>query len=448
MKADRSVSRTRADRMMVYCHDSVGIGHLRRSIAICERLTSRFPGSSFLIATGTPYVPLFTIPRGMDYVKLPALNKRSDGVYESKFLPLRTRQLLKCRRALLLATVQYFRPSIFLVDKNPVGVCRELVPVLQWLRRNCPQTRVVFGMRDIEDTPEATIRQWNDQDVPRVLEECYDEIWVYGSQSVYDVVREYRLPQSVCNKLSYTGYIERNPCDHDTSEARRHESTEGRRERKGQRDEGTKGRRECPIVDRQSSIVNPQSPIPNHQHVLVTVGGGSDGVELLGKYIAEAAGTVAKRGGRSTIVAGPDVPRGAARWLRQAALDLPETRWLDHTGCMSCLMRSADLVVSMGGYNTLCEIASYGKAALVVPRVFPRYEQAIRATIWERLGVISTAHPATLTPRRLSERVLEMLDNPRAPDSSRLDLHGLDRIADKCAVLWNGGRSVEAPVRV
>ena len=77
---------SRSQRMMVYCHDSMGIGHLRRSIAICERLAARFPNSSFLMATGSPYVPLFQLPHGVDYVKLPALNKRPNGDYESPSL--------------------------------------------------------------------------------------------------------------------------------------------------------------------------------------------------------------------------------------------------------------------------------------------------------------------------------------------------------------------------
>ena len=42
-------------------------------------------------------------------------------------------------------------------------------------------------------------------------------------------------------------------------------------------------------------------------------------------------------------------------------------------------MARAAGVVAMGGYNTFCEILSFDKPALVVPRVRPRLEQAIRA---------------------------------------------------------------------
>ena len=85
-------------RMMVYCHDSVGLGHLRRSLAICEHLSGKFPTASFLLATGTPYVPLFKLPDGVDFVKLPSIAKGADGNYESKTLGLKIDHLLAWHR--------------------------------------------------------------------------------------------------------------------------------------------------------------------------------------------------------------------------------------------------------------------------------------------------------------------------------------------------------------
>ena len=43
----------------------------------------------------------------------------------------------------------------------------------------------------------------------------------------------------------------------------------------------------------------------------------------------------------------------------------------------------------MGGYNTFCEILSFDKRALIVPRTRPRLEQYIRAVEAERLGLVS-----------------------------------------------------------
>src|SRR5260221_14629068 len=52
-------------------------------------------------------------------------------------------------------------------------------------------------------------------------------------------------------------------------------------------------------------------------------------------------------------------------------------------------MARAAGVVAMGGYNTFCEILSFDKAALIVPRTTPRLEQAIRARRAAALGLVS-----------------------------------------------------------
>jgi predicted glycosyltransferase len=43
----------------------------------------------------------------------------------------------------------------------------------------------------------------------------------------------------------------------------------------------------------------------------------------------------------------------------------------------------------MGGYNTFCEILSFDKRAVIVPRTQPRMEQYIRAKRAEELGLSS-----------------------------------------------------------
>jgi predicted glycosyltransferase len=57
------------------------------------------------------------------------------------------------------------------------------------------------------------------------------------------------------------------------------------------------------------------------------------------------------------------------------------------------LISCADRIVSMGGYNTISEILSLGKHALIVPRIHPRREQMIRATRLKELGLVDLAHP-------------------------------------------------------
>jgi len=91
------------------------------------------------------------------------------------------------------------------------------------------------------------------------------------------------------------------------------------------------------------------------------------------------------------------------------------------------LIERADRVIAMGGYNTCCEILSFEKHALIVPRVAPETEQWIRAQRLRDLGLVDVLHPDQLDARALSEWLAR---DPGPPPvvRDRIDLGGLTRI--------------------
>lgn len=393
-------------RVFAYCHDSVGIGHLTRTLSICDRVGRRYPFSSFLLATGTPYVPLFKNLQRIDYIKLPSLAKEAAQCYRSKFLPIPTGDMIDYRKAVLLDTVDHFGPDVVLVDKAPLGVCGELLPALRWLRRNRPDVRIIFGMRDIEDSAEATIAQWDDAGIPDALDECFDEVWVYGMRSIFDVVEEYGLSSTIQSKLSFMGYVTRGGCEHS----------------------------------------GPSSE--SEPTVLVTVGGGTDGEFLLRTYLDHAASRLRRMGYRSLIVGGPDLPLSAAKSLRSAVELIPDAEWVDFVPCMNCRIRSSELVVSMGGYNTLCQLVSNRKRALIVPRKQPRLEQAIRAKLWADRGLVHAVDPDDLRPETLTDRIRAVIENGPVRGVDELDLGGLDRVCEKFGQFWSAEKPLAAAVHL
>lgn len=394
-------------RVFAYCHDSVGIGHLSRTLAISERITQNFPASTFLIVTGTPYAALFDQQPRVDYIKLPALAKGEDRKYCGKYLNVSPEEVVTCREALIKSTVEHFHPDTILIDKAPLGVCRELVESIRWARLHRPNTRIIFGMRDIEDSPEATIAQWGRAEVSTMLEECFDEVWVYGMEDLFDVVKEYKLSSTVAAKTRYMGYVSRKVCNH------------------------------RPKAEKQDPTV------------LVTVGGGTDGEFVLRCYLSEAAKRVRALGGRSVIVGGPDLPKSVGRALKEQASTVDGVTWIDFEPCVGCRIRESSLVVTMGGYNTLCTIAQHQKRAIVVPRIYPRMEQAIRARLWEKRGAVSVVDPTTMSPSSvLADRVCEMLAEGDAPTNPRLNLQGLDQVTARFAHFLGEGVSRATAVRV
>ena len=160
----------------------------------------------------------------------------------------------------------------------------------------------------------------------------------------------------------------------------------------------------------------------------MTVGGGQDGYDLLETYLRSLAET--KRRFASVVLLGPDLPAEGRTALKAMIerTDAPVFA-VDYAQQIDRFMRSADLCVTMGGYNTMCEVVSRGRPAVVVPRVNPRQEQLIRATKWQELGLLRMIHPDSLSPAVLAEAIDSELSRPRHAAEPVLDFGGLDRAA-------------------
>ena len=115
----------------------------------------------------------------------------------------------------------------------------------------------------------------------------------------------------------------------------------------------------------------------------------------------------------------------------------PQAKICEFTDDITSYMEAADAIVSMGGYNTVCEILSLSKRAVVVPRIKPVQEQLIRAERMASFGLFTLIHPEILTPENLMEAVFTQLNSRRKhlPPVSRLDLNALPRIEQEISKL-------------
>ena len=165
--------------------------------------------------------------------------------------------------------------------------------------------------------------------------------------------------------------------------------------------------------------------------ILVTAGGGEDGFGLIRTYLEGLAGHFEDPSLKTVIVTGPELAELHQHQVRRLADGCSHVRVIDFTDQMMNYMNAADVVVAMAGYNTICEILSLRKRAVIVPRVAPVREQEIRAERMARLGLFKMIHPARLTPRLLIEAVraeVEALrECPHPP--ARIELDALPRIS-------------------
>lgn len=372
------MARNSTFNILMYSHDTYGLGHIRRTMAIAAHLNQ--PNTNILILTGSPIAGRFTFPEQVDFVRIPGMIKKTNEEYRPLSIKIHPRHALDIRRNIITATAKTFQPRLFIVDKEPFGLKKEVLPTLQWLRRSMPHSRTILGLRDVMDDAPTVIADWKEKGVYDILDQLYDEIWVYGNQDLYDPIQEYRIPHAIGAKMHFTGYIPRKVPD-------RRGVKKVRREQGG--DNGEK-------------------------LVVVTTGGGGDGYPVMSTFLDVLEARAAKgqpQGFKSVLITGPFMPKQERRRLfkRARRLGVRSYHFYRH---MEKIFSAADLVVCMGGYNTICEILSQKTVSLVIPRETPRREQLIRAEALHSRRLIDYLPWSQLEPGPLEAKLEMMLADP------------------------------------
>ncbi|HEV2560461.1 MAG TPA: glycosyltransferase [Microvirga sp.] len=391
-----------AARVLLYSHDTFGLGHLRRTRAIANALVEAWPGTSVLILSGSPVIGNFEFGPGVDYVRIPGVTKLPEGDYRSLNLNVSIDQAVGLRQALILQAAESFRPDVFVVDKEPTGFRGEVVPALEYLKgQGC---RLVLGIRDVMDEPALLVPEWVRKGAMDALKRYYDEVWVYGLKQVYEPLAALDLPDSVRKRLTYTGYI----------------------------------RREVP---RESAVAR-YPKMTRQPFFLVTTGGGGDGDELI-DWVIQAYEHAPDIEVPALIMFGPFINRDRRNSFMSRIAGHPKLDALTFDTKIEVLIEKAAAVVAMGGYNTFCEILSLDKRALIVPRTRPRLEQHIRAVEAERLGLVRmlSDRDGPRTPERMAAALRSLAAQPR-PSEVVIPglLDGLDRIRERFTALAHGAR--------
>ena len=389
-------------RILIYSHDTFGLGNVRRMLEIARHLVATSPEISVLLLTGSPMLHAFRIPPRIDYVKLPCLARDTSGRYGSRSLPIELPELVRLRSNLIKSATLDFAPDLVLVDKKPFGVQDELSGVLEMLSRAAHKPRFVLLLRDILDSAEATRAVWQKNGYYEAVETYYDEVLVVGSPEIFDLRREYAFPPFAAAKVRYCGYIAREAAKRSRAHVR------------------------------ASLGVGMHEPL-----LLVTPGGGEDGFRLVSTALEGLARTPEHRRPRTHVVCGPEMPEAHRTAIETAAADLPQVSVQAFSDDMMSLIGSADVALTMGGYNTVCELLTSGRRGVIVPRCEPGLEQLIRAERMAQHGLLRMLSPHALSPSALVAEVQHQFDAlERSEPLPRLKaMHGLDRVAQALRTL-------------
>ncbi|MGD9079585.1 MAG: glycosyltransferase [Desulfobacterales bacterium] len=361
--------------IMMYSHDTYGLGHIRRTMAIAAHLLG--PRINILILTGSPIAGRFSFPEQIDFVRIPGMIKKTNDEYLPLSIKINARHALDIRKNIITATAKTFQPQLFIVDKEPLGLRKEVLPTLKWLQRSRPDTRAILGLRDIMDDAATVKQDWREKGVYDILQNLYAEIWVYGNREFYNPIEEYDIAASISHKIYFTGYIPR----------------------------------KTPGPEAVRNIRKELGVKPDEKLVVVTTGGGGDGYVVMRAYVTMLESAAKPLPFKSVLITGPFMPKNKRRKIFKRARK-QGVRGFHFYRQMEKIFAAADLVVCMGGYNSLCEILSQGTPSLVIPRETPRKEQLIRAQTFKRHNLVDYIPWAELGPAILEQKIMSFLEAP------------------------------------
>lgn len=385
-------------RIVFYSHDTMGLGHIRRNLLLASELLIAIPEAEVLLISGIHESGSFHLPKGADIITLPTYFKTAEGEYHPRSLGKDVQRLISLRADIIQAAMKTFKPDVFIVDNVPRGAMSELDRILPILVKN--GTHLVLGLRDIVDDPATVRRQWDKLNNIETIRNYFSSIWIYGDKSFYNLAQAYHFDGDICQKISFLGYLD--------------------------------------ATRRPRQPAKPQVIVPGirQPYALCLVGGGQDGFALATTFVKATFPT----GMMGVLITGSMMPAEQREELQKIAAKRHDLLVVRFVAEPLELLRQAECLVTMGGYNTTTEILSFHKRALIVPRVTPRQEQWLRASRLAEMQLVSCLHPDRLSQPLLNHWLAEQ-STPQNPRHV-LNFNGLGTFTHKVKALFQSNSTV------
>jgi len=375
-------------RILFYVQHLLGIGHLVRSVRICESL-QRIGVDVTLVTGGLPVSGL--PPSGLNHIELPAIAVR-DGDFSSivdsqgrliddEFRSKRCRQLLKA--------YQSIKPDLVVLEAFPFGRRQlrfELLPLLKEIKNSQRKPILVTSIRDFL---QRRTKPGRDEYVIDLIDNYFDKVLVHGDPGFATLLESFPKAELFRDKIEYTGLV-------------------------------------CSDAVQKSS---------EQYDVIVSAGGGAVGDQLM--WAAVEASKLLPGKISWCVITGPNSP--LADRLSSVEHSGPNVRIEQFRSDFPSLLKSAKLSVSQAGYNTVGDILKARCKSLLVPySAHGETEQNDRAIRLQKLGVADVLHSEELTGEKLAHAVHQLLEGSGNSTRFSIDTNGAAKSADILLAWING----------
>jgi predicted glycosyltransferase len=378
-------------KILFYCQYLSGMGHLVRSAEIVRSLSEYF---QVYFITGGPTIQGFELPTQVEIIRLPAL-WLEDGKFTVGDNPFSVEEVKEARKNILIAECDRIKPDCLITEFFPFGrhkLLFELIPLVEHIKTTLPKTKIVSSLRDAigkESEPEA------EETICNLMNRYFDLLLFHADARFQTFSDSFARARDIKAEVIHTGFVtQQYQFSYESS-------------------------------DRLWSEVNSDIKI------LASVGGGRIGCELLETLVESSAILSQELPHVIKIFTGPFMPVEKVNKLRKLVSDRNNIQVETYTSHLLDYMKTADISVSLGGYNTTMNILSTGVRAIVVPIGHERQdkEQLLRTQKLDKLGIVNCIHPQDLSPMYLTEKIINCLDRRTSKNPYTFDLQGADNTA-------------------
>ncbi|MEM7522224.1 MAG: glycosyltransferase [Pseudomonadota bacterium] len=359
----------------------MGAGHLTRTLILARAVAAA--GARAVVVSGGRNIP-HAAPDGVELVQMPPV--WSDGVDYSRLLTpggVADQAYLDARAARLCAALDEIAPDVIVTELWPFGRRALSGEFEALLNHAAGRARVYASIRDVLEPKRKAKRV---EETAARLRRWYDGVLVHGDAAVVDLAATWPLAAEFAGGTRYTGYVAAPP--------------------------------PAPIADGAGDV-------------LVAVGGGVIGRDLLQASIEAARIDASRAGGRRPRrwrlrVGGVDAAAEVQR-LTALAVDAPlvvEPAAADYRARLA----AASCSLTLFGYNTATDLLAAGTPAVIAPMdEGGEREQIIRADAFA--GLPGFTRLTARDPRSIAAAVAAATDGP-GPARDLVDLNGAARTAE------------------
>lgn len=371
-------------KIAFYCQHVLGIGHFKRSLAMCSELVKK--GHQLTLILGGP--PVEITDDHIEIFQLPGLEMDADF---SSLIPcdknITLDEVKAKRQQMLYRWFEDNKPEVFITELYPLGrkgFRFELDPVLKGIKEgDLAPAFCCSSVRDILVEKKEGREKFENRAV-KTLNSYFQGLLIHSDSKVITLSETFNKFDNINIPYDYSGFI-------------------------------------TPSFT-ISKNKNKQQAQPL---VIASIGGGNVGSELLEATMNAAI--IADGKYQLKIFCGKYSSNKLYKNLKdKECKDISVCRFTDN---FPAELAKAQLSISMAGYNTCMNVVQIGIPALFYPFAQNK-EQQLRVEKFSKHANIKTISKNQLNNEKLNSLILEQLEHQ--PYTSKIDLNGAEK---SCTIL-------------